>query len=155
MNYEKIIPSDYTENELRDIWQKEYCDQVLVTFDGIKVKFFAEMFDHAFYESSRRNSRVKTKAGGHKDCLSEARLEKMLWIKDALADPEAELYVGYDKERRSYDNSRRVAVVKGDYTVIIRLKDDQNAKFVTAYVADNSIEKIRTSPQWTKKKDAD
>jgi hypothetical protein len=42
----------------------------------------------------------------------------------------------------------RVAIVKNDYVVIIWLKNSKEAKFITAYVADNSIEKIRKSPKW-------
>lgn len=148
MSYINIKPKDYSEEELREMWRVEYCNQEVVTFDGIKVKFFEDRFDHAFYESSKRNSKDKTIEDGYKDCLSYARLEKMLWIKDVLTDPDAELYIGYDKSTKSYDNSSRVAVVKGDYTVIIRLKDKNNAKFISAYVADNSIGKIKSGPKW-------
>lgn len=155
MSYKKIKPHDFTEDELRAIWQMEYCSCDIFTFDGIKVRFFDDQFDHAFYESSGRNLSVKTKQAGYKDCLSYARVEKILWIKDVLADRDAELYIGYDKKTKSYNNSSRVAVVKGDYVVVINLKDKENAKFVTAYVADNSVDKIRNSPTWKIKKDAD
>ena len=119
------------------------------------VKFFAVRFDHAFYESSTRNYKDRPKEGGYKDCISTKRLDSILWLKYVLSDPISELYVGFDKGKKSYDNSSRVAVVKGDYAVIIRLINNKNARFITAYVADNSIEKIKKSPKWEIKKDAD
>ena len=155
MEYITINSIDYSEAELRKLWLEEYCNQEVITFDGIKVKFFEDKFDHAFYESSKRNSKDRTKEGGYKDCLSHTRLDRILWIKEVLNDPSAELYVGFDKGKKSYDNSSRVAVVKGDYAVIIRLINNKNARFITAYVADNSIEKIKKSPKWEIKKDAD
>ena len=87
--------------------------------------------------------------------ITHTQLDRIHWIKDVLSDPSDELYVGFDKVKKSYDNSSRVAVVKGDYAVIIRLINNKNARFITAYVADNSIEKIKKSPKWEIKKDAD
>lgn len=41
---------------------------------------------------------------------------------------------------------------KGNYVVVINLKDKANAKFVTAYVANDSVDKIRYNPIWKIKK---
>lgn len=157
MEYENLDMKNasLSEDELREIWHQKYCTQEIFTFDGIKVKFYDDNFDHAFYESSGRNYKRKSKEDGYKDCLSTVRLEKMLWIKDALMDKDAELYIGFDKKTNSYNKSSRVAVVKGDYVVVIKIYKEKQAKFITAYVADNSIEKIKKSPMWRKKMDAD
>ena len=82
MSYEKIKPVEYTEAELRELWRCEYCRKVIHTHDGIRVRFYEDQFDHAFYESTNRKK-------ANKDALSYARLEKMLWIKDVLADASA------------------------------------------------------------------
>ena len=72
-----------------------------------------------------------------------------MWIKDVLTDPDAEMYVGYDSKSQSYTNSKRVSVVKKDYVVVIQLYKEGEARFITAYNADNSIEKIKKGPKWT------
>lgn len=127
----------------RDLYLQTYCNpkSSILTFDGIQVKFFPDRFDHAFFESVNRQSADKAK-------FSTIRAERILWIKDTLEDPTADIRVGWDKKYKSFDKSYRVAVVKHDYVVIIWIKDASNAKFITAYVADNSIGKILGSPVW-------
>ena len=44
-------------------------------------------------------------------------------------------------------------MVKGDYVVVIQLYKEDHARFITAYVADNSIEKIIKGPEWNVEKD--
>ncbi len=85
-----------------------------------------------------------------KDTFSTQRAERINWIKAALQDPNAELYVGWNGKKKRYDQSHRVALVIGDYIVVIRLSGKQNAQFVTAYVADSpsTIAKIKRSPKW-------
>ena len=139
--YQKIKPHEKTEEELRKLWDITYCIEPIKTFDNVSVKFYPDMFNHAFYESVNRKRKDKS-------ALSYARLEKMLWIKDTLQDPDAELVQGYDSKTKSHSSSSRVAIVKNDYVVIIWLKNSKEARFITAYVADNSIEKIRKSPKW-------
>lgn len=141
MKYQKIKPHEKTEEELRKLWDITYCIKPIKTFDDIAVKFYSDMFDHAFYESENRKQKDKS-------MLSYTRLEKMLWIKDTLQDPDAELVQGYDNKTKTHNNSSRVAIIKDDYVVIIWLKNAKEAKFVTAYVADNSIERIKKSPKW-------
>lgn len=74
----------------------------------------------------------------------------MLWIKDVLADPDAEMFDGYESKTRKYNPNKRISVVKGNYVVVIEMQKSGHATFITAYVADNSIEKIRQSPKWRK-----
>ena len=145
MSYEKIKPVEYTEAELRELWRCEYCRKVIHTHDGIRVRFYKDQFDHAFYESTNRKK-------ANKDGLSYARLEKMLWIKDVLVDASAKMYVGWDKKTKSYNTNKRVSIVKGDYVVVIGIIKDTEAKFITAYNADSPHTKaqIIKSPEWKK-----
>ena len=141
MKYQKIRPHEMTEEEMRRLWDITYCVKPIKTFDDIAVKFYSDMFDHAFYESINHKKKDKS-------ALSYARLEKMGWIKDVLQDPTAQLVQGYDKKTKNYQVNSRVAIVKENYVVVIWMKNSKEAKFVTAYVADNSIEKIKQSPKW-------
>jgi hypothetical protein len=126
MAYQKIKPHKLTEDELRAIWKDTYCLTEIKTFDNVMVRFYEDMFDHAFKESANRIQRDKS-------ILSLNRLEKIYWIKDTLEDPEAILKKGWDKEKKEYYKDRRVAIVKGNYIVIIRFVGKLKAKFVTAY----------------------
>ena len=138
-----------TAAEYRLHYENIYCRAPIVTFDGIAVRFRTRDFNHCFFESSRRDST--------KDLFSAMRAERMDWITAALKDPNAELYCGWDKKRRRYDRSRRVAVVMGDYVVIIALTSPTTATFVTAFAADtpacagrpSTIDQIRKGPKWT------
>ena len=135
-----------TIEEYRAHYEREYCREPLLTFDGIPVWFSKSRFHHAFYESSRRD--------GRKDTFSRARAERMAWIMATLKDPCAELYQGWLARRRRYEPRRRVAVVCDDYVVVIALgrrRDGQvKGEFVTAFQASSdSIKKIRRSPRWT------
>jgi hypothetical protein len=53
--------------------------------------------------------------------------------------------------------NRRVSIVYEEFVVVIEIKKDASGKlisaeFITAYVADNSIDEIRKSPKWEKGK---
>jgi hypothetical protein len=144
MLYQKL--RNKTIDEYRQIFNELYCNSSnpINTFDKIKVKFYPDMFDHAFFES---RNRIK----GDKSIFSYNRAEKILWIKDALEDPTAILKVGWDKKNKTYTYYRRVAIVKNNYVVIIWLKNEVAAKFITAYEAYDSINLILSSPDWPKK----
>lgn len=132
-----------TLDEYRQLFIDTYCDhkKPIFTFDNILVRFFPDMFEHSFYESA--NWKAKDKS-----VFSLDRAEKILWIKDALEDSSAILKIGWDSLSKSYDKSRRVAIVKGNYVVIIWLKNEKEGKFITAFEADNSIGSILSSPDW-------
>ncbi len=140
MMYSKLKAHNMKEAELREIWRKEYCVKEIITFDRVAVKFYEDMFDHAFFESANR---IKN----DKSILSYNRLEKMLWIKDTLQDPDAILKKGWNKDKKEYYTDRRVAVVKGNYVVIIRFIGSLKAKFITAYEK-NDIRNILSSPDF-------
>lgn len=149
MKYKKIKSYEYTEDELRKLWHETYCLAPIITFDRIIVKFYETMFDHAFFESANHKQKDKS-------ILSLNRCEKILWIKDTLQDPEAILKRGWNKKAKSYENSRRVALIKKDYLVIILIYAEKKARFITAYQVDDNrnLDRIKNSPDWHKK-DAD
>ncbi len=68
----------------------------------------------------------------------------------------SEKYVGWDRKKKRYNKKRRVAIVMGNYVVIIQLKGSGKAKFITAYLADKkgikgrpaTIDLIRRGPKW-------
>jgi len=133
-----------SESEYRSRFCAEYCDvyKPIITFDDIWVRFYEDMFDHAFFES---RSRIK----GDKSRFSFIRAERMLWIREALQDNTSLLKVGWNKNTKAYDDSRRVAIVQHNYVVIVWMQNNERAKFITAYVADESIDDILNGPNWT------
>lgn len=135
-----------TIDEYKKHFIDKYCGNAIETFDGYQVKFYEDMFEHAFFESSGRN--------GSKDVFSIKRAERIDWIEHVLQDSNAELYMGYDNKKKRNDDSRRVAIITEDnYVVIIQIIRDLKAKFTTAYVADSprTAEAIRKNPKWVKK----
>lgn len=142
MSYKKIRPQDYEEEILREIWRSEYCLTPVITLDKVEVRFYEDMFDHAFFESIDRKAKDKS-------ILSLNRLEKIYWIKEALQDPDAIHKQGWDTQNKCYFLDRRVAIVKGNYVVIIRFTRKMKAKFVTAYEKDD-ITNILNSPNFVK-----
>jgi hypothetical protein len=146
MAYSKIKSYRMTEPELRKLWKDAYCDPLteIYTHDKVRVMFYESMFDHVFYESDNRKARDKS-------ILSLNRLEKMMWIRDTLEDPTAVLKQGWDRDSKSYDNGRRVALIKNNYVVVIRFTGLLKASFVTAYELTDetgSSSKILNSPDW-------
>jgi len=148
LDYPPLVHYD-TQEEYPKHFEGIYCSGGIRTFDDILVRFRKSKFDHCFFESTKRDAR--------KDQFSVKRAERLDWIKAALQDPDSERYVGWDKYKKRYDKSRRVAIVMKNYVVVIQLKGAKNADFVTAYVADtttsqgrvSTIEKIRKSPKWS------
>lgn len=142
MKYQKIKPQNFSESELREIWKEVYCEHDIQTFDNVKVRFYEDMFDHVFFESSFTYQKDKS-------ILSYNRLEKIYWIKDTLQDKDAILKKGWNNKNKEYFKDRRVAIVKGNYVVIIRFTGLLKAKLVTAYEK-NDIENILNSPDFEK-----
>lgn len=145
MAYKKIKSYKMTEAELRQIWKEEYCEQEIITFDAVTVKFYEDMFDHAFYESADNIEKDKS-------ILSYNRLEKIYWIKEVLQDPEAVLKKGWDNYTKTVCDDRRVAMVKGNYIVVIRFTGLLKAKLVTAFEMQDGedIQKVLDGPDFEK-----
>lgn len=145
MEYPPLI--QYSEiAEYRRHYLRVYCSQPIATFDGIIVRFRRSAFEHAFFERSVRRS-------GAKDTFSLERARRVDWIATALGDPDAELYVGWDSLHKKFAQHRRVAIVCGNYVVVIAVVSANRADFVTAFVADSpsSLERIRRGPSWPRK----
>ena len=131
-----------SETEYKKYYIDKYCKNTLITFDGISVKFYEDQFEHAFYESSNKKKR-------NKDIFSFDRATRIDWIEYVLKNPKAELHLGWDRNKKIYNKDRRVAIISPeDYVVIIRLNNNNTAKFITAYYADNSASEIRKMPLW-------
>ncbi len=149
MAYKKIkphlIPEEEREEKMRELWYAEYCNSDIETFDGVKVRFYEDMFEHCFFESYNRREKDKS-------ILSLNRLEKILWIKDTLQDNNAILKKGWNNQDKEYYTDRRVAIVKGNYVVVIRFTGYLKAKLVTAYEK-NDIENILQGPNFEKTDD--
>lgn len=135
---------DRTENEYYDHFCRVYCsnDDPIYTFDGRRVDFYPSQFKHTFKESANR---VK----GDKSVFSQKRAERIDWIKWALQNSEAELFQGWDKNMGCFDPDRRVCIVIRNYVVVIQIKGEKEAFFVTAFSAEpETLRKIRNGPKW-------
>lgn len=130
----------------RELYNRVYCVNPLVTFDGIEITFEPDCFDHAFFKSDYYDD--------VKDRPDERRLSRILWIKEIISDSKIPRYLGWNKRKKRYTNESRVTFITNDnYVVVIRFTDKKQtkAKFVTAYVANNeSCFKIKQSPSWQK-----
>jgi hypothetical protein len=135
-----------SEEDYRNHFVKKYCNRPVITFDGIPVYFNKNRFDDCMFESSNRHLR-------NKDIFSFQRAERIDWIEETLRNPNNDLYQGWNRDKKIIDPHKRVAVAFNDYAVIIRIKKTKagklKAEFITAYVADNSINMIRSNPRWT------
>ena len=129
--------------EYRHHYLTYYCQAQIYTFDGIRVHFPQQQFDDAFFESADRRARDKS-------VFSWRRAKRIAWIGAALADANAELYAGWDRDKGRANRKRRVIVVYSDYVVIIQISASRSwATFITAYVADPAtLQKIRGMPRW-------
>jgi len=129
------------ESDYREHYKRHYCRGHIVSFDGIRIYFQQQRFEHAFYE------------GYGKGRFAPARAQRLDWVKTTLEHPDADLYQGWDKKRSVYVPERRVSVVYEDFVVVVELGTSNTSgvlkgKFITCYQADNSISKIRHSPLW-------
>ena len=126
--------------EYRSYFENNYCRCPITTFDGIEVRFRKRDFNHCFFDSVRTTD----------DTFSIKRSERMMWIKAALQDSEAELHVGWDNKKKRPTNDRRVAIVNKNYVVVIRMTGQKKAVIQTAFIAnERALKRIRTNPKWT------
>lgn len=133
-----------SEHEYREHFVTKYCSGDILTHDGFKVRFFKEKFEDAFFESSNRQTK-------NKDLFSLERAKRMDWIEYVLTSDISEIFVGWDRENKTLNKKRRVAIISPeDYVVVIDIIDivNKKARFITAYHADNSAWKIRSAPKW-------
>ena len=141
MDYPPLVHYQ-THEEYRAHFERVYCQRPITTFDGIVVRFRKSCFGHCFYESTKRNY--------EKNQFSTIRAERIDWIQAALQDPDAELYFGWDGKNKRISKDRRVALVVGNFVVVIRINGPRKAEFITAYLADSqtTLDKIKRTPKW-------
>ena len=132
-----------TEAEYRAHYERCYCRAVIHTFDGLRVYFSKQQFDDAFFESADRKARDKS-------VFAQERAERIDWIRAAVEDPTAELYQGWDRDKKAIARGRRISLVFGNYVVVLQMYGKRtSATFITAYLADpDKIRKIRSNPRW-------
>lgn len=132
-----------TEDEYRHHYEMRYCHAVIYTFDRLRVYFPKQQFDDAFYGSASRSARDKS-------VFSRVRVERIDWIGSALQDNTAEIYAGWDRDKKRIDRKRRVTLIYGNYVVVLQVNlKRSSATFITAYVADAAtLAKIRRQPRW-------
>lgn len=132
-----------SEEEYKQHYIENYCNATIFTFDNIRVDFYPRQFHDAFFESSCKLKKTK-------DIFSKKRAKRIDWIKYALQDSKAELHVGWDRKKKRIDPKRRVCIIAGDYVVVIQMKSQARAFFVTAFVADslNTLREIRSMLKW-------
>lgn len=130
-------------DQYRQHYEIHYCKAQIYTFDGLRVYFPKQQFEDAFFESASRRRRDKS-------VFSWQRAERIDWIKAALQDSSADLFVGWDRDKKAYVFKRRVYIVYGNYVVVLSVAKNKKATtFITAYVADETtIQKIRSGPRW-------
>lgn len=135
--------------EYRAHFERLYCQGPVSTFDGIQVRFRRLDFDHCMYESTYRNP--KDPNYRQKNVFSIERAKRIDWIKAALQDCNAELYVGWDRDDKRARWDRRVVFAYDGYVVIVELKrgNTQEAKFLSAYpTTDRTMALVKGQPRW-------
>jgi len=132
-----------SEAEYRKHYETIYCSAVIHTLDRLRVYFPKQQFDDAFFESASRRKKDKS-------IFSMERAKRIDWIKAGLQENAAELYVGWDRDRKCYSRRRRVCTVYGNYVIVLHMaRNRPTATFITAYVADTpTLAKIRSGPRW-------
>ena len=130
------------ENEYRQFYIDYYYNNEIITHYGVKVSFKRDQFEHVFFSSSSRRNPDKS-------IFNVERAKRITWIKKVLQDPSVPVYQGWDSKNKRHDSTRRVALVTPDgYVVVLRLIKTNHARFVTAYLIDDTsvLRKIQAGP---------
>ena len=132
-----------TQEDYKKYFIEHYCNVNIFTYSGIEVKFYSDQFEHSFFESKDHKKRDNS-------LFSLERAQRMPWIKETLQNKEAELYVGWDRDKKKYNENRRVSIITPEnYVVVLNMINDKKAKFITAYLASKTnAKKIRSAPIW-------
>ena len=129
----------------RHIYLDEYVQADVRDWAGRRVRFHGPSFGHAFSEAS--NSRLS--AGVHDVPLSLARLQRIRWIKLALAGADVNIEVLAQTRQDSRGRMKRrrsLIVLDNRYVVVLEPSEDAGFDFVfiTAFPADQSyLDRIR------------
>lgn len=146
----ELLPEHFSEAQYRAYYERNFVKHPRYWHISEEVKipiyFHRDTFDHAFFESTKRD--------GNKDLFSPLRAQRMSLIQEALTEWSNERYVGWDNKRKSIDITRCVCVRSNDnFIVVLRLGITQNGdikgKFITCYVPDDSAwQKITSKDRW-------
>ena len=136
-----------TREEYFEHYKQVYCRGAIYTYDGIRVFFDPNRFNHAFYETDK-------KTGAKKTDFSFIRARYIDWIKYTLESSSSVLLKGHNKKSGCLPNIRVAVVNEDKYVVIINMfyngKNELCAKFNTAFYADKSYRKIKNNPVWSR-----
>lgn len=137
------------EVKLRDAYRQIYLDEYVRAevrdWAGRRVRFHGPSFGHAFSEASN----YRLSAGVHDVPLSLARLQRIRWIKLALAGEGVRIDVLAQTRQDSRGRMKRrrsLIVLDNRYVVVLEPSDDDGYEFVfvTAFPADQSyLDRIR------------
>lgn len=129
----------------RQIYLDEYVRAEVRDWDGRRVRFHGPSFDHAFSEATN----YRLSAGVHDVPLSLARLQRIRWIKLALAGEGVRIEVIAQTRQDSRGRMKRrrsLIVLDNRYVVVLEPSEDDGYEFVfiTAFPADQSyLDRIR------------
>ena len=130
------------ESAYRTYYLQTLCRAGSITMcDGMRVRFFPEAFDHAFYQNTDRRGCPITPIF----CMDRA--ERMAWMPECLRDGALPNY------RRVMPNGeiRRLVLVPSErYLVVLRAVRGMTCKFLTAYVVNSqsALRNIQANPLW-------
>lgn len=129
----------------RQIYLDEYVRAEVRDWAGRRVRFHGPSFAHAFSEASN----YRLSAGVHDVPLSLARLQRIRWIKLALAGEGVRIEVLAQTRQDSRGRMKRrrsLIVLDNRYVVVLEPSEDAGYEFVfiTAFPADQSyLDRIR------------
>lgn len=129
----------------RQIYLDEYVRADVRDWAGRRVRFHAPSFGHAFSEASN----YRLSAGVHDVPLSPKRLQRIRWIKLALAGAGVQIEVLAQTRQDSRGRMKRrrsLIVLDNRYVVVLEPSEEDGFAFVfiTAFPADQSyLDKIR------------
>ena len=129
----------------RQIYLDEYVRAEVRDWAGRRVRFHGPSFGHAFSEASN----YRLSAGVHDVPLSLARLQRIRWIKLALAGEGVRIEVLAQTRQDSRGRMKRrrsLIVLDNRYVVVLEPSDDDGYElvFITAFPADQSyLDRIR------------
>ena len=137
--------ADALEAAYFEIYRQEYVLAEVRDWAGRRVRFHAPTFSHAFSEASN----YRTSAGVHNVHLSLRRLQRIRWIKCALAGIGVRIEVLAQTRQDSRGRSRKrrtLIVLDNRYVVVLEpcVAEGYAFDFVTAFPAEQTfLDRIR------------
>lgn len=129
----------------RQIYMDEFVRADVRDWAGRRIRFHGPSFGHAFSEATN----YRLSAGVHDVPLSLARLQRIRWIKLALAGEDVRIDVLAQTRQDSRGRMKRrrsLIVLDNRYVVVLEPSEDDGYEFVfiTAFPADQSyLDRIR------------